>query len=217
MRMDTNPPRATQHSVQPLSWNPQRHWAVIADTVQYPTTFIPFLRNGTETPVEDGTKRRPLWLTPRERENPDQRIFHWRRFLPAVAAHIEKMHSQEYRPQEQEDNQFQHEWWWKSSINVLRDQIFFLPPKMTMVSLMMENIWVSAGDGRRGFRSQETSRSSYHNNGFYCCGDQSGDNEIGRYRSEETIRFLSITRVCVVEFWVSNVFLFCWQISMLMV
>ena len=85
---------------------------------------------------------------------------------------------------------------------------------------------MSEGDGRRGFRSQDTRQSSSFNIGFYRCGDQSGDDGRGGYRYQETSNSSSrnhgsrvdiclrpatiplITQVDVVHFWVYHFILF---------
>ena len=47
-------------------------------------------------------------------------------------------------------------------------------------------IVVSAGDGRLGFRSQDTSHSSSRNCGVYCHGGRSGDDGRVGYMSQDT-------------------------------
>ena len=56
-------------------------------------------------------------------------------------------------------------------------------------------IGVSAVDGRRGFRSQETIHSSSINYGVYCRGDQSGEYGRGGYSYQETSHTSSISHV----------------------
>ena len=52
-----------------------------------------------------------------------------------------------------------------------------------------ESLGLSTGDGRGGYRSQDTIHYSSHNIGFYHIGDQSGDYGIGGYRFQETIHY----------------------------
>ena len=58
-----------------------------------------------------------------------------------------------------------------------------------------ESVGVSAGDGRRGYMSLETSKYYSHNSGVYRSGDQSGYDGRGGYRSQETINSSSINSV----------------------
>ena len=53
------------------------------------------------------------------------------------------------------------------------------------------NLGVSAGDGRRGFRSQDTSHSSSCNREFYLRGDKNGDGVRGGYISQDTSHYSS--------------------------
>ena len=50
---------------------------------------------------------------------------------------------------------------------------------------------MSAVDGRRGYRSQDTIQSSYINHLVYRRVDKSGDDGRGGYRSQETSHYLS--------------------------
>ena len=54
-----------------------------------------------------------------------------------------------------------------------------------------EIIGVSAGDGRRGFRSQEIIQYFSHNRRFYISGDRSGDDGRDVYSSQDKPIFLS--------------------------
>ena len=60
---------------------------------------------------------------------------------------------------------------------------------MTMVFLIIKVLKVFVGDGRGGFRSQDTSQSSPHNCGFYFCGDQSGDGGRCVFRYQKTMHY----------------------------